>query len=294
MTGLPTGAVRDLGPGDGAVGSPPTRVTYLGHATILLESPEGNVLTDPVFCDRIGGWFTKRAAPSTFEPESLGPVAGVLISHPHHDHLDYPSLRRIPPAPPIVVPWGVATSLHWHGFSDVRVTRAWESVSLGGWTVVAVPSRHFGGRLPLLGTSGHLGYVLSGSSCIYFAGDTGLDEELFREIGRRFAIDLAILPIAGAVFPWFRPNHMNATDALRALECLGAAQLLPIHYATYPVSFEPSGEAVSRLRSESTRQGVASRVRILREGASLILDGSKAGRVERSGHGPAPVARATA
>jgi L-ascorbate metabolism protein UlaG (beta-lactamase superfamily) len=247
-----------------------------------------------VFCDRIGGWFTKRAERSTFVPESLAPIAGVLISHPHHDHLDYPSLRRLSPSPPIFVPWGLSAGMRWHGFHDVHVTRPWESSSVGGWNVVAVPSRHFGGRLPLVWTSGHVGYVLSGTTCIYFAGDTGFDEALFREIGRRFAIDLAILPIAGAVFPWFRPNHMNADDALRALECLGANQLLPMHYATYPASFEPAGAPLARLREESNRRGVVPRVRILREGESLALADSRARRTELSRVPREPTADAAA
>jgi L-ascorbate metabolism protein UlaG (beta-lactamase superfamily) len=266
------------------IASGSTKVTYLGHASILIESGEEAILTDPVFSDRIGRFFTKRVAPSSFGPEALQSVVGVLISHPHHDHLDYPSLKRIRPTPPIVVPWGVAPTMRWRGFHDVRVVRPWESVSIGAWRVVAVPSRHFGGRLPLVGTSGHVGYVLTGPSCIYFAGDTGLDDRLFREIGRQFEIDLAILPIAGAVFPGFRPNHMNSRDALQAFHCLVARQMIPMHFGTFPASFEHPEEPLRSLIQESGREGVQDRVRILPEGGSLLL--AQSGTPRESGSGP--------
>jgi L-ascorbate metabolism protein UlaG (beta-lactamase superfamily) len=251
-----------------------TRVTYLGHATVLIESGGETIVTDPVFSNRVAHVFTKRTSPSEFRPETLGRVAGVLISHAHHDHLDYPSLKRIQPPPPMVVPWGVSAPMRWRGYREIRVTREWETTRVGPWTVVAVPSRHFGGRLPLLWTSGHLGYVLSGPSCIYFAGDTGLDETLFREVGRRFEIDLAILPIAGAVFPWFRSNHMNAEDALLAFEWLGARQMLPIHFGTFPASFEPADEPLRHLNDGARRRGVSGQVIVLPEGSSLSLPGA--------------------
>jgi L-ascorbate metabolism protein UlaG (beta-lactamase superfamily) len=249
----------------------PTKVTYLGHASLLFESRGETILTDPVFSERIGRYFTKRASPSVFRPEDLRGAVGILVSHAHHDHLDYPSLERVGRTHPVVVPWGLAAPMRWRGFTDVRVLRPWEELVLGAWKVTAVPSRHFGGRLPFLYTSGHQGYVLSGPSCIYFAGDTGLNESMFREIGRRFPLDLAILPIAGAVFPWFRRNHMNADDALLAFRALGARRMLPMHFETFPASFEPAGAPRRRLLKEADRIEMSERVTILPEGASLYL-----------------------
>ena len=251
--------------------SAPTKVTYLGHASLLIESGGETIVTDPVFSDRIGRFFTKRTSPAKFRPEELRGVVGILISHAHHDHLDYPSLKRLGRTHPVVVPWGLAGPMRWRGFTDVRIGRPWEEVALGGWRVTAVPSRHFGGRLPFIYTSGHQGYVLSGPSCIYFAGDTGLDEPMFAEIGRRFPLDLAILPIAGAVFPWFRRNHMNADDALLAFRSSGARRMLPMHFETFPASFEPAGEPRDRLVRGASRMGVEGRVSTLSEGASLYV-----------------------
>jgi L-ascorbate metabolism protein UlaG (beta-lactamase superfamily) len=246
-----------------------TRVTYLGHASLVVESGGDALVTDPVFSDRIGRFFTKRTSPSAFRPEDLPGIVGVLISHAHHDHLDYRSLRRLGSNHPVVVPWGVETSLRLHGFPDARVLRPWQELSLGRWRVTAVPSRHFGGRLPFAYTSGYQGYVLTGPACIYFAGDTGWDEEMFREIGRRFPVALAVLPIAGAVFPWFRRNHMDAVEALRAFQALRAAQMLPMHYETFPASFEPVHQPRRTLVAEAARAGITERVTLLAQGASL-------------------------
>jgi L-ascorbate metabolism protein UlaG (beta-lactamase superfamily) len=161
--------------------------------------------------------------------------------------------------------------MRWHGFTDVRVSRPWEEVALGAWRITAVPSRHFGGRLPLVYTSGYQGYVLSGPSCIYFAGDTGLDVSMFQEIGRRFSLDLAVLPIAGAVFSGYRRNHMNADDALVAFRTLGARRMLPMHFETFHASFQPRGEPRRRLQEQSVRLGVDERVSFLSEGSCLYL-----------------------
>jgi L-ascorbate metabolism protein UlaG (beta-lactamase superfamily) len=247
------------------------KVTYLGHASLLFEFQGEIVVTDPVFSDRIGRIFTKRTSPSSFRPEDLRGIVGVLVSHAHHDHLDYPSLRRVGRTHPVVVPPGAAAPLRWRGFTDVRILRPWGGLTVGGWRVTAVPSRHFGGRLPFIYTSGHQGYVLTGPRSIYFAGDTGFDEAMFREIGQRFRLDLAVLPIAGAVFPWFRRNHMNAQEALAAFRVLGATRMLPMHFETFPASFEPSGAPRRELLEEARRQGVIERVTVLTEGASLYL-----------------------
>jgi L-ascorbate metabolism protein UlaG (beta-lactamase superfamily) len=258
-------------------------VTFLGHATFLIESGGEALLTDPVFSNRVGRFFTKRTSPSRIEPGSLSRVAGVLVSHGHHDHLDYPSLYRIRRTVSVIAPWGLAPSLRWHGFTQVQVIKPWTSTVVANWRIMAVPSRHFGGRLPLVGTSGHVGFVLTGPSCIYFAGDTGYDEGTFQEIGRRFDLDLALLPIAGAVFPWYRRNHMNSEEAVRAFQCLGARLMIPMHFGTFPASFEPPGEPLRRFREETERLGLAPQIRILADGQQLEFVGSGKGEIGSTG-----------
>jgi L-ascorbate metabolism protein UlaG (beta-lactamase superfamily) len=247
------------------------QVTYLGHASLLIETGGQLLATDPVFSERVARIFTRRSTASTFRPEDWPRPSGVLISHGHHDHLDYRSLKRLGANTPVVVPWGLATHLRLHGFTDVRTLRPWETLDLGPWRVVAVPARHFGGRLPLVQTSGYQGYMLCGPATIYFAGDTGFDAGIFRAIAKRFRLDLAILPIAGALVPWFRRNHMNAVEAVAAFQQLGAARMLPIHFETFPASFEAAHRPRQQLLREAERLGLGDRITILAEGGSLSI-----------------------
>jgi L-ascorbate metabolism protein UlaG (beta-lactamase superfamily) len=267
-----TSNVPTAGPVSPATAGPgSTRITFLGHASFLFEAGGETLLTDPVFSDRIAHLFTKRSRPSRFRPEEIPGELTVLISHGHHDHLDYRSLGRVGRRRQLVVPWGLAPMARLRGFTNVLTLRPWESADFGRWRVTAVPSRHFGGRLPFLYTSGYQGYVLSGPSCIYFAGDTGFDAEIFRAIRARFVIDLAVLPIDGAFFPPYRRNHMNVEDALAAFRELGAGRMLPMHFDTYPASMWSEGHAGHRLLVEAARSGLAGRVTLLDESASLDL-----------------------
>lgn len=247
------------------------RLTFVGHATFLIESGGETIVTDPIFGDRVGRFFTKRANPCPIDVAGIRGVTGILISHGHHDHLDYPSLRQLGKARPIVAPWGIATPLRMHGYAQIQTLRPWEETSLGLWHITAVPSRHFGGRLPLVFTTGFQGYVLDGPRCIYFAGDSGLDEAMFLEIGRRFRIDVAVLPIAGALFPRFRRNHMDAPQALRAFQLLQAGRMVPMHFETFHASLGHPDTARRQLIEEAERLDLTSRVSILSPGETLEL-----------------------
>jgi N-acyl-phosphatidylethanolamine-hydrolysing phospholipase D len=257
------------GPGARAGGS--AGVTFIGHATLRIDLAGRRLLTDPIFGDRVGRWFTPRLTPLKLPAEEIAGIDGVLISHAHHDHLDFPSLRHVGRDVPVLVPWGVAPLLRARGHRRVTVARPWTPVRWGDVTITPVPARHFGGRLPLVYTAGVLGYVLEGERTIYFAGDTGFRAPLFRAIADRWAIDLAILPIAGYVFPEFRRNHMNASDALAAFRLVGARQMMAIHFEAFHASFEPSGHPRARLRAAVETAGGSDRVVIPYPGDRLAL-----------------------
>lgn len=264
------------------------RIVYLGHATTVIEAAGQALVTDPVLSPRVARFFTKRTGALAYEDGR--PVTALLISHAHHDHLDWPSLARLGRGLPVLVPWGVAPGLRFRGHRDVRTLRPWDEAALGDVRVTAVPAKHFGGRLPLVGTSGYQGYVVAARHTAYFAGDTGFDAAMFRAIGERFAPDVAILPIAGYVTHRFRRHHMDAADALEAFRLLGARVLIPVHFETFHASFEPIGEPRRRLLAEAVRRGVADAVVFLRSGEGH--DVAPRGPLDRAGRTGAPDAPA--
>jgi L-ascorbate metabolism protein UlaG (beta-lactamase superfamily) len=196
------------------------RLTWLGHATVLLELGGARLLTDPVLRSRLAHLRRHAAA-----PEDPGRLDAVLISHLHRDHLDLPSLRRIDPRVPIVMPAGGAGALRRLG-RDVREVRPGDSLRLGGAEVEVVPAVHDGRRDPV-GPSAHpVGFLVDG---VYFAGDTELFAGMAELAG---SVDVALLPIWG----WGRslgPGHMDPEQAARALTLLRPRIAVPIHWGTF-------------------------------------------------------------
>jgi len=220
------------------------RVTFVNHSSVLLQMDGVNVLTDPVWSERVSpfrfvGPRRHRAPGIRFE--DLPPLDAILVSHNHYDHMDVATLRRLQAREgrtvPVFVGLGNAKLLDRERVSGARDLDWWQSAPLpGGVTVTVVPARHFSSRSPFDGNRTlWCGFVVSGpSGSYYFAGDTGWGSH-FEAIGRRFpSLRLAMLPI-GAYRPrWFMsPVHIDPSDALRAHEVLGAKTSLAIHWGTF-------------------------------------------------------------
>jgi L-ascorbate metabolism protein UlaG (beta-lactamase superfamily) len=258
-----------------------TTVTFVGHSTVLLEARRHSIITDPVFSDRLASVFTRRETPMDFDIDSIANLDAILVSHGHHDHLDLRSLKALGKSVPVLLPMGMSLPLILRGFKDIRVMRPWDDVRVGESWITAVPSHHFGGRPPFYFTAGFQGYVISSEKCIYFAGDTGLDEKMFSEIGKRFDLDLAILPIGAYHPPSFRKNHMSPEDAIEAFRLLRAKYMMAVHFETFSMSWEPLDEPRARLAVASEKEGLSSSVFALRSGESICLEGEGARRSER-------------
>jgi L-ascorbate metabolism protein UlaG (beta-lactamase superfamily) len=198
------------------------RLTWEGHATVLLELGSVRLLTDPLLRGRVA--HLRRQVPA---PHVAGAVDAVLISHVHHDHLDRPSLRALAGSATVaVVPVGAAKLLRGMPFGAVYEVRAGEAVTVGDAEVHVVPAWHQARRRPGAPELDALGFLVDR---VWFAGDTGLHDDLAALRGR---VSIALLPIWG----WgtsLGPGHLDPASASRVLAMVRPEMVVPIHWGTF-------------------------------------------------------------
>lgn len=235
-----------------------TTLTWIGHASVIIQINGYTVLCDPVWSNRISGIVPRLSQPGLALEDVPRPDV-ILISHNHYDHLDLPTLRRFGVSIPLFVPSGLGAYLRRQGSKDVREFDWWDAARLGDLTISFVPAQHWSRRLPWdTNQSWWGGWVLEGEQRIYFAGDTGFFSG-FVPIAQRFpTLDWAILPIGAYEPRWFmRGVHMNPEEAGAAFALLQAKQMLPIHYGTFKLTDEPVGQPVPRIKAWWQAYGLA-------------------------------------
>ncbi len=217
------------------------RVTYVGHATVLVEIDGVRLLTDPVLRSRVGPLRRHGSPP---DPRLTEDVDAVLISHLHHDHADVPSLRRLRRTVPVLAAPGSGDFLARLGLGDVRELSPGDSASVGGVRITATEANHPPSGRRFERASRAVGFELAGRRRIYFAGDTDLFEGMEAIGGGE--LDLALLPIWG----WgtnIGAGHLDPERAARAAALLSAKLVVPIHWGTlYPFG-------LARLRPDPLR-----------------------------------------
>jgi L-ascorbate metabolism protein UlaG (beta-lactamase superfamily) len=243
------------------------RLTYLGHATVLVETAGLRCLTDPFLRARLGP--LRRHGP-TPDPDALGPIDLVLVSHAHPDHFDIRSLRRLHGDPLVVVPHGLGRATQ-RAARLVRAVEVGERIAVGPWTVTAVPARHL--RWPFEARARAVGYLLEGPTSLYFAGDTGFYTGMADLAGRA---DIALLPI-GRWGPHRGPGHLDPVGAARVAALIRARVVLPIHWGTlYPHGLDrawrrPLHEPAIAFAAAMAAEAPAAEARVLLPGESTIV-----------------------
>lgn len=258
----PAGAVPSPAPGQLAI-------TWLGHATVLVEMDGLRVLTDPVLRNRIGPLV--RIAPPVC-PDAVGRVDCVLLSHLHADHTDLPTLRAIARFDPVLAPHPAAEWLRAKGLRDVRDLRVGGQMRVGGLRVVATTATHDGRRRPFGPEAEPIGFVIRGSSSVYFAGDT---EAVPPTSELRGALDVALLPVWGWG-PALGPGHLDPERAAASLVLISPRVVIPIHWGTFALRWparppadpqRPAREFAERAKHTAP----AVEVRVLTPGERTVL-----------------------
>ncbi len=199
------------------------KLTYVGHATALIEVDGVRLLTDPLLRSYVGPLH--RHAPP-IHPDWTQGIQAVLISHLHRDHLDIPSLLSLDRSTTLVVPRGAGRLLRQAGFCRVIETEAGEATRVENIVVKSLPAHHAGFRAPFGPSGDCLGFLVEATQNVYFSGDTGIFAEM-KDFAPR--IDLALLPVWGWG-PTLGDGHMDPVDAAEALTLLEPRIAIPIHW----------------------------------------------------------------
>jgi N-acyl-phosphatidylethanolamine-hydrolysing phospholipase D len=252
-------------------------VLWIGHATCLIQIGDKVFLTDPIFTNTAGMISKRRIEPGIL-PSSIDRLDYILISHIHFDHLSYGNLSLLPKTATMLLPPGGGEYTPEFGFSEYREMNAWTTFEADGVRITAVPVKHFNGRygfdVAWLDHHTYTGYVIEyQGQTVFFAGDTGYDPEMFREIGRKFTIDIALIPIAPVEPRDFMMRvHIDPKEALQIFEDVGAKFMIPIHHRTFVQGLDSTlTYAQDQLKRLVSERHIEDRVMILGIGEQRIL-----------------------
>lgn len=249
-------------------------ITYVNHSTFLIQTNGLNIITDPVYSERVSPFSfagPKRMRPPGIRFEDLPDIDYVLLSHNHYDHLDINTLKRIQETsdPTFITPLGVDLYLHKKGITNTVSLDWWQAYSINdSVSVSAVEAQHFSSRGPFdRDKTLWAGYIIKApTGTIYFAGDTGYNN-FFKKIGQDYGpIKTALIPIGAYIPRWFMsPVHVDPVQALQIHKEVGAELSIGMHYGTFPLADDGEMEPINDLEKAMNGENFV----LMKEGDSI-------------------------
>ncbi len=255
------------------------RVTYIGHATLLIEVGGKRLLTDPNFDTTLGKFLPRVSAPG-IALEALPKLDAILLTHAHADHLSFDSLDALQSDIPLFAPPAIAKWLGKQGYRHAVPVAPGEVVEVGGVNIHAASATHKGNRYGVdrWRSAANMYLIETNKTSCFFAGDTALTSDTTHLVEKHLAskgrgLDLALLPIGHAPWwkPGFRKGHLTSYDALTLFERLKASYFIPYHWGTFNHVTSTAFDAIDRLRATLQDHPLHPAVKILEPGTSFVL-----------------------
>ena len=261
---------------------------WIGHATVLLQMDDKIIITDP-FLSETAGEFARRVVEPGIDPENIPPCDVILISHSHFDHLNLSSLELLAEKnhkAALIFPEDCENYMPQFDLNMIRLqndngyerTIIGDSVTVNGVKITAVYAQHWGGRYGfdgyLWGDNAFTGYIIQYNGLtVYFAGDTGYDPVKFKQIGKLYNVDLALIPIGPCADckQCGTYNHVFPVDAFSIFEDVAPKWMVPIHYGTLHFAQADPMEPEIAFREIITENKVLDRIFILQIGEQKIF-----------------------
>ena len=255
------------------------RVTYIGHATLLIEIGGKRILTDPNFDPALGKFLRRVSAPGV-ALRALPKLDAILLTHAHADHLSFKSLDALPRDIPLLAPPAIAKWLRKQGYDHSASIAPGDKTDLDGVKIRAGTATHRGNRYALdrWRSAANMYLIETKKVSCFFAGDTALASDTTHLVEKHLlangrSLDLALLPIGHAPWwkPGFRKGHLTSSDALVLFERLKARYFIPYHWGTFNHVTSTAFDAIDRLRATLEDHPLHPAVKILEPGTTFVL-----------------------